>query len=72
MLPHHSLLIQDFTLSHKKALQQKALRADQPVYSQPNLAITLYHRLVAANINCMKELTAEKALPLKFPATSPS
>ena len=41
MLPSHSLLIQDFTLSHKKALQQKALRVDQPVYSQPNLAITL-------------------------------
>lgn len=75
MLPFQVLLFQDIShFSYKKTLlEQRALLVASHVYSQSSLAITLYHRLVGANANCMAELTPEeKALPLKFPATPPS
>lgn len=72
MLSFQCLLIPDFiNFNPKKALKQKAVMMDVDQSFWSNLAIPLYHHLVASHVNCMSELTPEgKALPLKFPYTS--
>ena len=69
MLHFQCLLIRDFIhFSQKKALLKRLFWSTPSAYFQPNLAISLYHHLVAANVNCTRADRRSKSFASEIPS----